>query len=292
MAGSKQQMNLFHLDDDRPGFESLGRENGGKYWFARDFMRMLGYETFQAFQKPINKAIATCTALNIPILETFVQVNREVDGEIVPDIKLTRFACYLVAINGDIRKPEVAAAQAYFVTMAEAFRQYIQSGDQVERVQIREEISERELSLNAVAHAAGVEQYPFFQNAGYRGMYSMDLKQLRTIKGVVEGRSVLDFMGRQELAANLFRITQTEAKIEKDSVRGQRSLEKTAHDVGKTVRETMIKLSGTEPENLPPAGDIRGVKGNLKHARREFVRIDKPKRKSIEPKKDGIPYPD
>ncbi len=284
-------MDLFHMEDDRPSFEVLGQTNGGKFWYARDFMLMLGYESYQAFQKPINKAIATCTALNIPVVENFEQVQRQINGELVQDIKLTRFACYLVAVNGDVRKPQVAAAQAYFVTMAEAFRQFIQGTDEVERVQIREELSERERSLSAVAWTAGVENYPFFQNAGYRGMYSMDLSQLREVKGVVLGRSVLDFMGRQELAANLFRITQTEAKIENESVRGQRDLERVAHDVGKTVRKTMIALSGTPPESLPPAGDIKEVKGNLKQTRREFDRLDKPKRALPAPKKDSD-YPD
>jgi DNA-damage-inducible protein D len=288
----RNQMDLFHLDDDRPSFEMLGRANGGKYWYARNFMKMLGYESYQAFQKPINKAIATCTALNIAVVENFEQVRREIDGESVQDIKLTRFACYLVSINGDVKKPQVAAAQAYFVTMAEAFRQFIQGTDEVERVQIREEVSERERSLSSVAYSAGVEHYQFFYNAGYRGMYCMDLTQLRDVKGVSAGRSVLDFMGRQELAANLFRITQTEAKIEKETIRGQKSLEKVAHDVGQTVRKTMIELSGTPPEKLPPAEDIRAVRGNLKQARREFGRLDKPKRElTSSPKKDDD-YPD
>ncbi len=285
-------MNLFHLEEGKPSFEGLGQTNGGKFWFARDFMRMLGYESYQAFQKPINKAIATCTALNIPVAENFEQVRRVIDGEPVQDIKLTRFACYLVAVNGDVKKPQVAAAQAYFVTMAEAFRQFIQGTDEVERVQIREEVSERERSLSATAYSAGVEQYAFFQNAGYRGMYSMDLIQLREVKGVVPGSSVLDFMGRQELAANLFRITQTEAKIQNDAIRGQAGLERAAHDVGRTVRKTMIELSGTPPEKLPAAGDIREVRGNLKQTRREFVRLDKSKKAIEPPGKSESEYPD
>ncbi len=109
-----KQLSLFHMDNDRPGFEDLGNENGGRFWYALDFMKMLGYGSLTAFQKPINKAIATCTALNIPVVEHFSQVKRVVDGIPVADFKLTRFACYLVSINGDVRKPEVAAAQAYF----------------------------------------------------------------------------------------------------------------------------------------------------------------------------------
>jgi len=272
----EKQLSLFHVEPDRPSFEDLGNENGGKFWYARDFMQMMGYETFAAFQKPINKATATLIALNIPIQEHFRQVDRIIDGETVPDFKLTRYACYLVAINGDVRKPEVAAAQAYFVTMAEAFRHYILDAENIERVQIREEVSEQEKTLSTVAFAAGVTQYAFFQNAGYRGMYCMDLSELRQRRGIVTGRSPLDFMSGEELAANLFRITQTHAKIRNERLQGQLRLEGAAHDVGRTVRETMIKISGKAPESLPPSEDIKSVKGKLKHARREFGKLDKP----------------
>lgn len=239
------------MDEDRPSFEDLGRANGERFWFARDFMRLLGYESFQSFQKAINKAVATCTALNLPVVENFTQITREFEGQAVQDFKLTRFACYLIAINGDVRKPEVAAAQAYFVTMAEAFRQYIQTTESVERVQIREEVSERERSLSVAADRAGVEHYHFFHNAGYRGMYNMNLADLRELKGVPQGRTLFDFMGRQELAANLFRITQTEAKIENEAIRGQSPLESAAFSVGQTVRRTIIEISKTTPESLP-----------------------------------------
>jgi DNA-damage-inducible protein D len=273
-----KQLSLFHTEGDRPSFEDLGQENGGKFWYARDFMRMLGYENFTAFQKPINKAIATCTALNIPVVENFQQVQRVIDGQSKPDFKLTRFACYLVAVNGDVRKPEVASAQAYFVTMAEAFRHFIQDAENIERVQEREEISESERSLSAVAYASGVVNYPFFQNAGYRGMYCMNLSDLKALKGVAGDRSVLDFMGAEELAANRFRITQTQAKIRNERIRGQIPLETAATQVGETVRRTMIEISGRAPESLPAGEDIKAVKGKLKQARREFGKLDKPSR--------------
>jgi DNA-damage-inducible protein D len=272
----EKQLSLFHVEPDRPSFEDLANENGGKFWYARDFMGMLGYESFTAFQKPINKATATCVALNIPVTEHFRQVDRVINGQTLPDFKLTRYACYLISINGDVRKPEVAAAQAYFVTMAEAFRHYILDAENVERVQTREEVSEQEKTLSTVAFAAGVTQYAFFQNEGYRGMYCMDLSDLRRRRGIVSGRSVLDFMNGEELAANLFRITQTHAKIRNEGLRGQMRLERAAHDVGHTVRETMIKLSGKAPESLPAAEDIKSVKGKLKHARHEFGKLDKP----------------
>ena len=254
---------LFHVEQDRPSFEDLGKMNGGKFWYARDFMKMLGYESFPSFQKAINKATATCLALNISVTDNFAQVQRTVDFEVVNDFKLTRFACYLTAINGDVRKPEVAAAQAYFVTMAEAFREYVQNADEVERVQIREDLSDREKSLSHAAHNAGVVQFQFFQNQGYLGLYNMNLADLRDHKGVPLGRSPLDFMGKTELAANLFRITQTEAKIGAEKVRGQAGLEHAARSVGQKVRRTMIDISGVAPESIAPAEDIRNVKGNF-----------------------------
>jgi DNA-damage-inducible protein D len=239
-------------------------------------MGMLGYENFTAFQKPVNKAIATCTALNIPVQENFEQVSRLIDGKPAPDFKLTRFACYLVSINGDVRKPEVASAQAYFVTMAEAFRQYVQNAENIERVQNREKITEEERSLSTVAAAGGVFDFALFQNAGYRGMYCMNLRDLKLRKGVEVGKSVLDFMGSEELAANLFRITQTQAKIRNERLHGQLRLERTAEDVGGTVRLTMIEISGRPPESLPSAEDIQHVRSKLKQARREFGKLDEP----------------
>jgi DNA-damage-inducible protein D len=116
-----------YFEGDAQGFEAKGMTNGSRTWYARDFMDMLGYETFSSFTNAINRAIATCTTLNIAVMDNFIQCRREQDGEQVSDYKLTRFACYLVAMNGDTRKPQVAKAQAYFVTLAEATRQFIES---------------------------------------------------------------------------------------------------------------------------------------------------------------------
>ncbi len=288
---SSSQMNLFHLDGGRPSFEDLGRDNGGRFWYATDLMRMLGYESFQTFQKPINKALATCTALNIPVLENIRQVEREVDGQVIQDYKLSRFACYLISINGDVRKREVAEAQAYFVTMAEAFRQYLQGAENVERLQTRDKITEQEVALASTACNAGVTQYQFFQDSGYRGMYNMHLGQLRLKKNVPMNRSPLDFMGAQELAGNLFRITQTNAKIQNEKLRGDRALQDAAHQVGRTVRKTMIELSGTAPENLPPSEDMRTVRRDLKRTGKEFEKIDGGKRKKLPPALPQLPAP-
>ena len=265
-------------DGNCSNFEALCQINGSASWYARDLMEMLGYENFDTFERTcINKAIGACTTLRIPVLENFQQVQRQTEYGSVRDYKLSRFACYLATINGDVKKPAVAAAQAYFASMAEAVRQYIEKAENVERVLVRDDVSERERSLSGVAHAAGVEHYGLFQNSGYRGMYNMDISTLKRFKGVPSDRTALDFMGKQELAANLFRITQTEARIRNERVRGQRNLETAALEVGRTVRNTMIRTSGSRPENLPIATDITLVKKGLKTARKEFEKLDRGK---------------
>ena len=274
---ASSDLEVFHFEDDRPSFEDLGHDDDVRFWYARDLMAMLGYESYSSFQNALNKAIGTCTTLGIPVLENFAQVQREIDQQTVQDCKLSRFACYLTSMNGDVRKPQVAAAQVYFANTAEAVRTYIQNADNVERVQIRDDISERERSLSGVARQAGVQQYPLFQNAGYRGMYNMDMRRLKQVKGVDQNRSLLDFMGKEELAANLFRLTQTEAKIKKDNVKGQWQLENVAEQVGRRVRATIIETGGTPPERLSVAPDIKKVGSGLKKTNREFSKMDRAK---------------
>lgn len=269
----------FRVDDSGQNeFEQIAKDNGEHYWFARDLMPLLGYDTFSTFESAINKAIRACTSLGIPLHDVINPIEREIDGIDQRDYKLSRFGCYLVAVNGDVAKPEVAAAQAYFLTLADAFRQQFQHAESVERVLIRSDISERENSLKGVAYQAGVDNFAFFQNAGYRGLYDMDIWRLREIKGVPANRTPLDFMGKQEMAANLFRLTETEAKIKNDSVRGQNRLEATAEEVGRAVRNTMMRISSTRPELLPPASDIKQVQSGLKKTRKEFGKLDDKKR--------------
>jgi len=268
------ELGVFHFDENRTSFEDYAQPNGGVFWFARDLAGLLGYETYPAFRNALNRATRACLTLNIPVAENFKQVMRELDGKNVDDWKLSRFACYLAAMNGDVRKPKVAAAQAYFAIVAESFQKYIQNAENVERILIRDEVSERERSLSGVAREAGVQSYPLFQNAGYRGMYNMNLSALRDLKGIDGRRSPLDFMGREEMAANLFRITQTEARIKSERVTGQSSLEITAEHVGRRVRATMRELSGTVPEALPISEDIKIVRTSLKKTEKGFARLD------------------
>lgn len=277
MSGEASTENPFHLQPDKPGFEALSKTNGFRFWWASELALTLGYESLNSFRKAVERAMIALTSLNIPVFDNIIQEQREVDGKTIVDYRLSRFACYLAAMNGDPKKPQVAQAQAYFVQWAEACRLYLEQADGVERVAIRGEISEHERTLSGTAKAAGVVEYGLFQNAGYRGLYNMDLWKVRQRKGVPHGRSPLDFMGKTELAANLFRVTQTEEKIRAERIRGQPALERTAEDVGKKVRRTMVEISGKRPEELPPAEDIKEVHKKLKSTHREIRKLDKSK---------------
>lgn len=272
------QLDVFHFDKNKKGFDDYSYKNGGVYWYASDIIKLLGYESMTSFRNVINRAIAACASLNIDVQENFKQEDRVIEDKKVHDYKLSRFACYLVSMNGDPKKQEVAKAQFYFAAIAETFRNYIEAVENVERVLIRDEITDREKSLSGTAHERGVINYQLFQNAGYRGMYNMNLNKLKTLKGLTGSnlkRSLLDFMGKEELAANLFRVTQTESKIKNENVRGQVNLEKTAEVVGKKVRNTMIEISNTRPEALPLHEDIKNVEKQLKVTNKKLKQIDK-----------------
>lgn len=273
------EINLFGPDFTGNHFENQSKENGFTFWMASDLMHLLGYESWTSFNKAINRAMTTCNTLSIPIMENFTQVEVITDGKSGFDYKLSRFACYLVVMNADNKKPSVAQAQAYFATLAGAVHNYLEEANKVERLVMRDEISDREGSLSGVVKQAGVENYAFFQNAGYRGMYNKNISQLKLIRNIPTNRSPLDFMGKEELAANLFRITQTELKIKQDNITGQKGLESAAESVGKKVRKTMMEISGVPPEMLPKSEDIKKVKTELKSKSKHIKSIDSHKKK-------------
>jgi len=272
---------VFHFDGQR-SFENFSHENDVLYWYASDLAEFLGYDNFKSFETgPLNRAMTALNSLNIPIYENITQFIKTTGNKDVVDYKLTRFACYIIAMNGNVKKPQVAKAQAYFAALAESFQRVLQAADNVERVAIRDDVGEISKTLSATAKTAGVESYGLFLNEGYRGMYNMNLKTLLKKKGVPKGRTPFDFMGKTELAANLFRVTQTESKIKADNIQGQKPLEAVAFHVGKKVRNTMIDISGIAPENLPPAEDIKTVHKELKQTHRGFKKLDTTKKETI-----------
>jgi DNA-damage-inducible protein D len=239
-------------------------------------MKVLGYTDWSAFKKVINKAISACALLNIQVFDMFVQADREIGGRTVEDFKLSRSACCMVALNGDSKKRNVAAAQMYFVALVETLVGYsIEHAESMDRLATREEITEREVVLSQAAAAAGVERFDFFRSAGYRGMYDMPYQDLRKLRGVAgTNRSVLDFMGKDELAGNLFRLTLTEGRLRKEGTSSQSQAEHVAEQVGRTVRRTMIEETGVAPEQLPTAQDIRTVRKGLRTGTNQFAQLD------------------
>lgn len=250
-------------------FDAFSKQNGDTYWLASELMQLLGYASMSSFRKVINKAIIVMGNLDIDISANVSQVTNE-DSSI--DYKLSRFACYLCAMNADVRKKEVSQIQAYFVAYTEAFSKWIEHEKAIERVYVRGEITEHERQISGVAKQHGVEAYALFQNAGYRGLYNMSLSKLKVVKGIPEKRSPLDYMDTAELAANLFRITQTEERIKNQNLQGQAALEKAAEVVGKDVRNLMVKNGGTPPEDMPTVQDIRQVKSSLKQTHRKMLK--------------------
>lgn len=270
--GENGDIGLVRFAEGQPYFEEMAHQNGACYWYASELMRALGYEEIS--RKVLNKAMTACTSLGIPIHENIISVPCELNGKMVEDFKLTRFACYLVAMNGDPAKPQVATAQVYFAGLAQLFSEHARQTESLDRVVVREKISVHERALSGTAKAAGVTEYGLFQSAGYRGLYNMNFSELRKFKRVPSNRSPLDFMGGTELAANLFRITQTDEMIKAKNIKGQQPLEDAAETVGREVRNSMIRLSGKSPEHLKPAADIKQVKSGLKKTYKGLTKMD------------------
>lgn len=268
MEGMSDESNFLEVfDGDAPLFEEQGRPNGVTTWSALALSEFLGYKDYKSFKSVLSRTQQALISIDADVSE-HVRQEPTVDaaGNKTFDVRLSRFACYLAAVNGDPKKKKVARAQAYFAKYSMECQQYLDDVEQVERVVLRDDISEHEKSLSATATLAGVKEMGLFKNAGYRGLYNMNLCDLRKHKGIPKNRSPLDYMGKDELAANSFRITQTDAKIKRDKVRGQVKLEAVAEGVGKMVRETMAEISGQKPESLPAHEDIRKVRLGLKQA--------------------------
>lgn len=255
-------------------FEDFKNHNGITYWWATDLMKMVGYNEMKSFHKVLDKATKAFVSLNIPHYENILPVTREVNGVEFQDFKLTRFACYITVMNGDPKKAEVAMAQAYFAQQTRKFEIIAENNQQIDRLLVRDEITEGHKSLNSTAHQAGVVDYAKFTNAGYLGMYNLESWKLEKRRGVKKGK-LMDGMGRTELAANLFRITQTEERIKSRNIMGQQSLENTHRQVGAEVRKIIVENTGKTPENLPQEKVLPDVKKELKAGYKKMSLEDK-----------------
>lgn len=264
-------------NDKLLSFEDFKNENGLVYWWASDLMLMLGYKDMKSFQKVLDRATKVLVSLAIPHFENIIATQREnQDGSKFQDFKLTRFACYLTVMNGSTSKPEVAKAQLYFIQQTRNFELYVQSQTEIERLIIRDELLEGNKSLASIGKMAGGENFDYakFQNAGYLGLYNMPSWKLAKQRGVKKEK-IMDSMGRTELAANLFRVTQTEERIKSQQIQGQANLERTHYEVGKEVRSIVIKNVGKKPEMLPQETELSELKKHLKKGQKKMNSLDK-----------------
>ncbi len=261
-----------------PSFEDFKNENGLTFWWASDLMKMLGYKDMKSFHKVLDRATKAFVSLNIPHYENIIAEAREIGNEKVQDFKLTRFACYIVVMNGNPKITEVASAQVYFAQQTRKFELYIQSNNELDRILIREELTEGNKSLASIAKSAGVVDFAKFQNAGYLGMYNMKSWELENKRGIKKGK-LMDYMGRTELAANLFRVTQTEERIKSKKITGQANLEQTHYQVGREVREIIQKNAGKNPESLSQEKELPHVKKELKEGYKRMNEEDKKEKK-------------
>ena len=260
-------------------FEESSRENGVRYWLAHEFMSSLGYETWSSFRGVITKAMGACAQLGLDPTEAFFKDECLVEGRSIETYRLTRFACFLVSMCADSRKAEVARAKAVLAAIADQLIQERITEQDLSRIEHREDLKAAEKMMSGAAQAAGLHSSKFaiFKDAGFRGMYNMGLKQLQRHKGAPGNKTLYDYMGLEELAGNLFRVTQTAARIKHKNVRGETALTETAKDVGSEVRSMMLKNSGVAPEALPLEDNIGNVKRRLKTTNKEMKRLDKKK---------------
>jgi DNA-damage-inducible protein D len=257
-----------------PTFEDFKNQNGHVYWWASDLMKMLDYRDMDTFMKVINKAIKACITLGIDHFDNFKKTERENIGT---DYQLSRFACYLTVMNGDPKKEPVASAQVYFVQQTRKFEVYIQNHEEIERLMVREEVKEGNKSLMSTAKDAGLVDYAQFNHKGYLGLYNMGNWQLARRRGIKKDE-LSEYMGRAELAANLFRITQTEEKIKHLGIKGQSQLEKTHYEVGRQVRGMVYKNTGRTPEQLPTEKRLPDIRKELKKGYKNMLIDDKTKK--------------
>jgi DNA-damage-inducible protein D len=254
-------------------FEALRRINdhGAEYWSARELQPHLGYEEWRKFEGAVKRAMISCEESGNKKEYHFVGAANMValgSGSQRPlkDYHLSRFACYLIAQNGDPRKPEIAYAQSYFAVQAR--RQEVSEllAADVERLELRKQTSEEFKALSSAARQAGVHHTMFgiFHDAGYKGLYGgLGNDAIKARKHIPASEQLMDRMGTTELAANQFRMTQTRDKLQREGVYTQSHAIKTHEDVGREVRAAIERIGGVLPEDIDPAEHIKHVKKRI-----------------------------
>jgi DNA-damage-inducible protein D len=258
-----------------PSFESLKKINrhGIEYWSARDLQACLGYSEWRKFEAIVKKGIHSCKQSGNDPQHHFVGADKMVsigsraDRKVV-DWHLSRFACYLIAQNGDPRKPEIAEAQKYFAIQTRRQELSDEMAADLERLALRKQASVEFKALSGAARDAGVQNKIFgiFHDAGYKGLYGgLGVDAIKARKGIAPKEQLMDRMNTTELAANQFRMTHTREKLKLEKIKNQRDAMETHEMVGREVRAAIAKIGVTMPENIPPAEPIKNVEKRLKN---------------------------
>lgn len=246
-------------------FENIKHINdaGQEYWLARELQLVLEYSQWRRFEETIERAKQSCQNSGFDIDEHFADVGKSSpmpNGGFreIEDVMLSRYACYLIVMNGDPRKEVVALGQTYFAVKTrqqELIENYTELSEDQKRLAIRNEMKRHNVALADAAHNAGIIDpldYAVFQNHGYMGLYGgLKAQDIKDRRGLKKSQDILDHMGSTELAANLFRATQTEEKLRRENIKGKHEANDAHYEVGKKVRQTIRDLGGTMPENLP-----------------------------------------
>ena len=266
-AGQSLFDEIRHIDDE-----------GVEYWKARELAKALSYTDYRNFLSVIKKAQESCRKSGHKVENHFVDVNEMVSiaygvQREIDDTRLSRYACYLIVQNADPSKKIVALGQTYFAVQTRTQEQYEElfaqlSEEEQNRLLLREEMTKHNTQLAAAAHDAGVKtslDYAVFQNHGYRGLYGgLEAKDIHARKRLKKSQQILDHMGSTELAANLFRATQTEEKLKRDKIKGKQNANRTHEEIGAKVRQTIKEIGGTMPEDLPVEDSIKQIEKKLK----------------------------
>ncbi len=269
------------IETTHKSFEDIKRLNqyDEEFWMARELAKTLDYTEFRNFSPVVEKAKKACKNSEQAVSDHFVEIHEMVDlgsgaQRKMASYAFSRYACYLIVQNADANKPVIANGQTYFAiqTRRQELKDdtgFQQLPEDQKRLMLRNELATHNKQLAAIARNAGVKSgldYAIFQNHGYKGLYGgLDNKAIHQHKGLKKSQKILDHMGSTELAANLFRATQTEDKLKRDAIKGKTKVNQTHRKVGAKVRQTIKELGGTMPENLPtPEQDIRQLEHQQK----------------------------
>ena len=236
-------------------------DNGNEYWYARELMPILEYIEWRKFNGVINRGIINCKCSNYNVLDHFVGADKMVyigssTKRKIQDYKLSRYACYLIVLNCDPRKKIIALAKTYFVIQTRkqelSEKEFNELSEDEKRIYRRKQVKSGNFNLNKTAVNSGVKDLARFHNAGYKGLYNGETADdIFKRKKLRYREDILDNMGSEELADNIFRIAQTDAKLKRDNVDNEYTANSVHYEVGKEVRDSIKRLGGTMPEDLP-----------------------------------------